>query len=188
MRKMNWKNVVVGLMIAVISALALMPTTEAAIGFPGRQEQATTATVAENAEITATVPEEQKAPVYTAIVCRLDDGKVVAEMYDISGQQMAKYFEQIQAKHNNEFVLMCTDGQEFQQKLEELKALKDKAEVVTEAGKIPAEVEEVLTQQLGTENVYAARIQYKDPNHKSWLEKFGKTVLGAVIPFAGGLF
>ena len=184
MRK-NWKNFIV---VGILCMVAFAPSSsEAAIGFPGRQQTATTATVAESTESKTTDPEVREVPSYTAIVCRVDDNKVAAEMYDISGMEIAKYFEAVSPKHNQEFVLMCTNEQEFQQKLEELKALKDKAEVVTEAGKIPAEVEDALTQQLGTEDVFAAKVQYKDPNHKSWLEKVGHGLLG-LIPFAGGLF
>ena len=184
MRK-NWKNLFVGMMVALLMAVAFAPNTEAAIGFPGRQQAAATTAEVQSAPVAEVAT---TGPAYTAIVCRVDDGKVVAEMYDISGQTMAAYFEAVGAKHGQNFIIMSTDEDEFKTKVEELKTLKDKVELVDKEGVIPSEVEEVLTHQLGTEDVFAAKVTFKDPNHKSWLEKVGKTVLGAVIPFAGGLF
>lgn len=203
------KNMVKGFiaLLAVGVMLAFSPTSEAAIGFPGRQETAQKPATTQQDTNLSNIPkssevEKQAKPKqkreehqmmqdkqekmsskaqYPALIAKsVKEGEQTA-IYE--GKNLEGYFQHVGLKHKDKFFVYCANAEAAKVMKTEIEKLGFKTEEVKEAGKIPPTVDRQMCMAMGTEDVYALIATYKDPNHKSWLQKNWPTMLGALSIF-----
>lgn len=213
------------LMAVLIGVLVLLSCVAChAMQYPGRNESGAgtqaTATQAEKQqtdEDTETTQTDDEAETDTAVhkqqvkAVLANATKVVDDLivYDATSKRqiieaLASYAETNGLKHGDKFFIVCDSEELLDERKAELldidqKVIKTKVKNIEKSGVIATQIEEVLTDLVGTNRIWACELEVKDPAHKSALQKalgfagglvggiFGGTV-GSVVNTATGLF
>ena len=189
--------------LALVGGLvAFAPSADAAITFPGRQEQSAEIQESQRdpdlpvipqleemeAEAKAHQQTEAQQPMqkrqvarYTSAIAKVEKDASDLEAY--AGKNLDDYFQTVGIKHGSKYYLYCADPQTAMHLKDVLERSNFKVEEVGD--KVSKDVDEYFAKVLGTEELWGMQITYKDPNHKSWLEKNGMAILGGALSIFG---